>query len=243
MAHTSPNDFDRWVNDRLASLAPTPWQPDLQGRLADLHRVRTRTQRRRLRWTGAAVVATAVCVSLPVTRAFGARCVEACVYTTARMSQWWRAEEPAASAPKVVGATLGDLAPDLLGTRASGASLSLASLRGHVVVVNFWATWCGPCLGEIPLLNALQTRLGSQGLDVVGVSLDQEGWPALTSFIDHQAMTYPVVLGSDDIAASYGGVAALPATFVIDRDGVIVAKVEGPIRPGVYDELLQRLLK
>jgi len=243
MAHTDPTAVDRWVDDRLATLTPAAWQPDLPERLAELHRRHAQRRAHQLRWTAAALIVTAVCVSLPVTRAIGARCVGACVYATTRVGQWWGVDEPAATAPKSVGATLGDLAPDDLGAGANGSALSLASLRGHVVVVNFWATWCEPCRNEIPLLNALQSSYGSQGLNVVGVSLDQQGWAAITPFLVEQPATFAITSGTDDIAAAFGGVSALPATFIIDRDGVIAAKILGPIRAGVHDELIQKLLR
>jgi thiol-disulfide isomerase/thioredoxin len=243
MAHIDPTPVDRWVDDRLATLTPAAWQPDLPGRLAELHRRQAQRRAHQLRWTAASVVVIGVCVSLPVTRAFGARCVGACVYATTRVTQWWGADEPAAAAPKVVGATIGDLAPDNLGTGANGSPLSLASLRGHVVVLNFWATWCEPCRSEIPLLNALESVYGSQGLRVVGMSLDKEGWAAITPFLAEQAATYSITAGTDDIADAFGGVSALPMTFIIDRDGVIAAKVVGPIHAGVHDELIQKLLR
>jgi thiol-disulfide isomerase/thioredoxin len=243
MAHIDPTAVDRWVDDRLATLTPAAWQPDLPGRLAEFHRRHAQRRAHQLRWTVAAVVVIAVCVSLPVTRAFGARCVGACVYATTRVGQWWGADEPAATAPKVVGGTIGDLAPDNLGAGSNGSPLSLASLRGHVVVLNFWATWCEPCRREIPLLNALESGYSSQGLNVVGVSLDKEGWTAITPFLAGQAATYSITAGTDDIAAAFGGVSALPVTFIIDRNGVIAAKVLGPIGAGVHDELIQKLLR
>jgi cytochrome c biogenesis protein CcmG/thiol:disulfide interchange protein DsbE len=150
---------------------------------------------------------------------------------TSRVAQWWRADEPGAAVPRVVGAAVGDLAPDLVGLDSQGAPIHLSSHRGRVVVLNFWATWCGPCLAEIPLLNDLQARYGSQGVDVIGVSVDEGGWPVVAPFADKLKIAYPLALSNDEVAAAFGGLSEVPATFVIDREGRIVIK-----RVGVLSE-------
>src|SRR5262245_1203877 len=181
---------DHWVDERLATLEPAAdWQPSGTPHLGRLHTRARGLRTRRLRRLGLVVVVTIVFVAVPVTRAFGARCLEACAIATSRVAQLWRAEEPAAARPKIVGATIGDLAPDNLGTTADRAVVSLASLRGRVVIVNFWATWCAPCRGEMPLLDALQARYGVHGFEVVGISLDEDGWPAITRFLDEQRVS------------------------------------------------------
>ena len=238
-----PEVTDRWVDERLATLTPAgEWEPDA-ARLSALRTRRAALQARRLRWTAGSLVIALVFVAVPVTRAFGTRCLEACAYATAQVAQLWRADEPAAATPKVFGAGVGDLAPDNLGVGPAGMPVSLASLRGHVVIVNFWATWCGPCRSEVPLLNALRARYGAQGLDVVGVSLDDDGWPAIKSFTNGVPVAYSLTLGTDGVSTEFGGVKELPATFVIDRDGVIAAHMTGPLREGTYDQLIERLLR
>jgi thiol-disulfide isomerase/thioredoxin len=241
MTILQPLDDGRWVDDRLSALAPVhDLQPNATGLLPRLHARRAALRARRLRWTGAVAAIVVIVVSVPVTRAFAARCLEACV---SGVSQLWRADEPLANAPKVTGFELGSLAPDVAGTDEAGRPVSLIARRGHVVVVNFWATWCGPCRAETPVLNSLVDRYGARGLDVIGVSLDQDGWTAIKPFVESQSVTYPMVLGNDAVAATFGGVPELPATFVIDPDGVIVAKLVGQMREGQYEALFAKILR
>src|SRR6185295_8290037 len=221
MAHTELPDIDRWVDEHLASLTPAPWQPDASARLAELHRHRAIRAARRLRWAGAAVVITVVSVSLPVTRAFGERCVGTCVNATKLVGQWLRVDEPAAAQPAVVGAALGNIAPDLVGMDSQGKPVHLSSLRGRVVVLNFWATWCGPCVAEVALMNDLRTRFGAQDLAVVGVSMDADGWASVGPFAAAHSIDYALAVGDDNVADSYGGVGQLPTTFILDREGRI----------------------
>lgn len=233
---------DRFVDERLAALEPSVAGIDVQARLADAHAQESASRVRRIRWSVAGVAAAIVFVAVPGTRAFGARCVEACVNATTRVTQFWRADEPEANAPRVVGPTLGDIAPDLVGTDSRGQDVRLSSLRGRVVVLNFWATWCGPCRAEVPLLNDLQSRLGAQNVAVVGVALDAGGWNAIRDFAGGTPIDYSVALGNDDVSDAYGGVNALPMTFVIDRSGLIVIKHKGPVT-GTFDEQVSKMLE
>src|SRR5436190_19455877 len=144
MANPELVDVDRWVTDRMAALTPSnEWKPSAANQLVEATARRHSRHALRRRWTTAAAAATVLFIAIPTTRAFGARCIETCVSLTTRVSQLWRADEPEAGKPRVVGATLGDLAPDLLGTDAQGVAVHLSSLRGQVVILNFWATWCG----------------------------------------------------------------------------------------------------
>ncbi len=108
-----------------------------------------------------------------------------------------------------------------------GKTVQLSDFKGKVVVLDFWATWCPPCRAEIPDFIALQNQYRDKGLVVVGVSLDQGGPGVVSSFAKSQGMNYPVVMGTDDVAALYGDIQAIPTTFVIDRSGKVVAKHEG----------------
>lgn len=105
---------------------------------------------------------------------------------------------------------------------ADGKALELKSLTGKVVVVNFWATWCPPCRAEIPGMQEVYEKYKSKGLEIVGVSLDRDGWRAVTPFLQKTKMTYPVVMGGQEVAEAYGGISAIPTSFVIDRKGKIV---------------------
>jgi len=244
MTNPDHDETAQWVTGRMAALTrDDDWHPDVAVGLAAFHTRSVALRARRVRRFGLGAVAVIVFLAMPVTRALGARCLDACVNVTTRVTQFLRGDEPEAAAPKTVGARIGDIAPDALGADRTGAPRTMSSLGGRVVVVNFWATWCVPCRTEIPLLNDLQARYGSEGLEVIGISLDQEGWTAIESFRRDQPITYAVTLGSDEVAAPYGGVGAVPATFIVNRSGLIVAKMIGPIREGMYDELLARLLR
>lgn len=110
-----------------------------------------------------------------------------------------------------------------------GREVSLASYKGKVVLLNFWATWCTGCKQEIPWFIDFQTKYKADGLVILGVSLDDEGWKVLKPYLEEHPMNYTVVLGNDDIANLYGGVDALPATLLIDRDGKVVSSHNGVV--------------
>ncbi|HUB05394.1 MAG TPA: TlpA disulfide reductase family protein [Myxococcales bacterium] len=115
--------------------------------------------------------------------------------------------------------------PDL-----DGQAVSLASYRGRVVVLNFFATWCFPCLGQIPLLEALQEEHGADGLQVIGVGLDREAELVLRPFKDFYKLPYPLLVGADrfaDAGLPFAPIHTLPTTFVIGRSGTVLASWEG----------------
>lgn len=122
-----------------------------------------------------------------------------------------------------------------------GNDLSLASLKGKVVVVNFWATWCEPCRFEIPEMIGFQEKYAAKGFTILGVAMDDEGKSVVQPFVEKtqfdvnghsMTMNYPIVLGNDDIASKFGGLIGLPITIVITRDGKIhkrfIGQVTGP---------------
>ncbi|MGH9356946.1 MAG: TlpA family protein disulfide reductase [Terriglobia bacterium] len=121
-------------------------------------------------------------------------------------------------------------APDFSLTDVSGRNLNLADYRGKVVLLDFWATWCGPCRMEIPGFVQLQRQYGSQGFQVIGISMD-DSVPPVLAFYKQFSMNYPVAMGNAKLAALYGGIIGLPTTFLIGRDGRIYDKV-----PGAVDE-------
>lgn len=118
-------------------------------------------------------------------------------------------------------------APDFTLPTLTGDSLRLSEMKGQIVVLNFWATWCAPCLEEIPDLIALHEELHPHGLSVVGVSLDEEGEALVRPFVERFGITYPVPLDDGAVAEAYGGVWALPTTYVIDPEGQIMRRVIG----------------
>ncbi|HEY3975359.1 MAG TPA: cytochrome c biogenesis protein/redoxin [Candidatus Sulfotelmatobacter sp.] len=118
-------------------------------------------------------------------------------------------------------------APDFTLESLDGKNLSLSDLRGKAVLLNFWATWCGPCKIETPWLVELQNKYGAQGLQVIGVAMDDSGKDDIAKFAKDMGMNYPVLLGKEAVGDAYGGVPALPESFFIGRDGKIVDKIVG----------------
>ena len=102
---------------------------------------------------------------------------------------------------------------------ANGTAVKLSDYRGKVVLLNFWATWCGPCTLEIPWFIEFEQQYKTQGFAVVGVSMDEEGWNAIKPYMASHKMNYRVLLGDDSVSQLYGGVDSLPTTFLIDRQG------------------------
>ena len=117
-------------------------------------------------------------------------------------------------------------APGFALTDFSGQSLTLDRFRGKVVLLNFWATWCAPCQVEIPVFAAWQRKYGPQGLQIIGISMDDDAGPARRLAARLQ-LNYPVAIGDERLGTRYGGVLGLPSTFLIDRDGVIRAQFQG----------------
>ena len=124
---------------------------------------------------------------------------------------------------------------DLIMEDLNGGTLSMADLRGKVTLVNYWATWCGPCRHEIPQLVALQDRYGDQ-LQVIGVSTDEGDLANVRAFAEEFQMNYPVVMATAEINRQFPGVFALPTSFVVDTEGRIVQTHVGLINPAVLEQ-------
>jgi len=133
-------------------------------------------------------------------------------------------------------------APNFSLKTADGKTVELKKLQGKVVVVNFWATWCGPCKAEIPGFLEVYQQYKSKGLEIVGVSLDQSGWDVVKPFVEKAKITYPVVVGDGKLANAYDGIEAIPTTFIVDKKGNITKKHVGYMSKDDLQKLIAGLL-
>jgi len=132
-------------------------------------------------------------------------------------------------------------APPISLTDIEGKKLDLADYKGKVVVLDFWATWCGPCRIEIPGLIELQNKYANRGFSVIGISMDDESG-SVVEFYKEFKMNYPVAVGNQGVGELYGGIFGLPTTFLIGRDGRIYAKHTGATGVDVMEDEVQQLL-
>lgn len=133
-------------------------------------------------------------------------------------------------------------APDFALKDENGVTVRLSDYRGKVVLLNFWATWCGPCKIEIPWFVQFESRYKDRGFAVIGISLDEGGWDDVKPYLRRINVNYRVLMGNDEVARRYGGVEALPTSFLIDRDGRIAATHVGLVSKQDYETDIGALL-
>jgi cytochrome c biogenesis protein CcmG, thiol:disulfide interchange protein DsbE len=118
-------------------------------------------------------------------------------------------------------------APQFSFQSLEGKTVAMKDLANKVVVVDFWATWCGPCREEIPHLNKLYSELKGKGFEIVGISMDEGGTDVVKDFAKELRIQYPIVMGNEKDAEAFGGILGLPTTFIIDRQGNVAKKYIG----------------
>lgn len=126
---------------------------------------------------------------------------------------------------------------------SSGAAVKLADYKGKVVLLNFWATWCGPCQIEIPWFIEFEQKYRDRDFAVLGVSFDDDGWISVRPYMTTHKINYRVMIGSDHLSQLYGGVDALPTSFIIDRSGRIAATHVGLVDKRDYQNEILKLLE
>ncbi|MFZ0593710.1 MAG: TlpA disulfide reductase family protein [Bryobacteraceae bacterium] len=133
-------------------------------------------------------------------------------------------------------------APDFTLTGANGQPVTLSAYKGKVVLLDFWATWCGGCKVEIPWYIEFYKRYRSQGLAVIGVSMDEEGMKVVKPFLRQKGIEYPVVIGNEALAQRYD-LTSMPMTLLIDRTGKIAVSHTGVVDKEGFKSHIRELLK
>ncbi len=132
-------------------------------------------------------------------------------------------------------------APGFVRSDLNGQRIDLRALRGKVVLLNFWASWCGPCQVELPAFQSWQTKYDSSGLQVITVAMDDDTGP-VTAVVKKLQLRLPVVMGDDELGKMYGDILGLPITFLISRKGMLVERVEGAADISTLETKVRMLL-
>ncbi len=140
------------------------------------------------------------------------------------------------------GQLIGNLAPNFELPALDGKKLKLSDLRGKAVLLNFWATYCGPCKIEMPWFVELQKEYGPQGFQIVGVAMDDASTEEIAKFTKEMGVNYPILIGEESVGQKYGGVGVLPTTFFLDRDGRLIAREFGLQSRSVFVDHIKKAL-
>jgi len=228
-----------WVDERMSALNPeNSWQPNLAAGLA-----RLRAMRRTNSWTGRTLiwaaatigVIVAFMIALPSPQVLAHKCVECSV------AVWQSLAAPYATTSLQLAANRKPAA-DFQLTGADGKDVRLSDLKGKVVLVNFWATWCEGCQVEIPWFIEFQKRYGSEGLVVIGLSMDDDGWRSVRPWIKEKNVNYSIVISEPEVAKQYD-LQTMPLSVLIDRQGRIAATDSGIVNKAETENNISLLLK
>ncbi|HZN54886.1 MAG TPA: TlpA disulfide reductase family protein [Candidatus Polarisedimenticolaceae bacterium] len=144
--------------------------------------------------------------------------------------------------PPAAAAASGKMAPEFELRDLDGKPFQLSATKGSVRLVDFWTTWCAPCREEIPMFKELHAAYGGKGFTLIGIAMDDEGVDAVKPFAEKNAIPYTTLIGSEDVATSFGGVVGYPTKFLIDRDGKIVETWVGPVPKTILEKHIRALL-
>jgi peroxiredoxin len=241
MEKTSALNLDRWVDEHLGMLSlPEDWCPNVNHGLAVLRQFKSARNRvaRGSIWIG--VAAATVCVFLavlPQPSVLAHRCIDCSV------ALW----QDLATVTSPLDANLTPTAsrkpaPEFTLNDSAGNSVNLSSLRGKVVLLNFWATWCGGCQIEISWFMEFQARYKNDGLAVIGISTDDDGWKSVSPYMKEKKLNYTIMVDDAKVGKLYG-LDSMPMTILIDRDGKIAAKHVGLVSKSEYKAEIETVLR
>jgi len=243
MANNNRSNVEDWVEQRLAALQQYDlWQPDAARAFSQLRqRVGTKSTWSPVVACCSIALATASLVvfllASPGPRVFAQRCVDCSLALWESLS---RGDTSAASA-QIEAQHDRKPAIDFTLNDAAGKPIRLSSFSGRVVLLNFWATWCGGCKTEMPWFVDLQTQFRDRGLNAIGVAMDEDGWKSVRPYLAEHGVNYAIVLGTEQLGRQYG-VQAMPVTMLIDRKGKIAVTHVGLITKSQYQSEIAQLL-
>lgn len=231
-----------WVDGQMAKLNPDAgWQPNTARALARLQEERGAARAYGRNWTllkvAGAVLACACLLAIPAARMLTHRGRNYAV-------TFWQSLSISGSvgASNLVPEKDRKMAADFALDDASGKRIKLSGLKGKVVLLNFWATWCHGCGIEIPWFIGFESKYKNDGFAVVGVSMDDDGWKSVQAYVEERKMNYTVVIGNQELGKSYE-LGSMPMTLLIDRKGKIAATHVGVVSKSDCENEIESLLK
>jgi len=247
MDQSDERELDRAIAERFSAFRVNDdWRPNVERSLAKL-RQRQRESASKRRMAMLLVFAIASCISVaafPATRAFAEHAVSACVQQSSKLLAFL-VGDPSGPAPSstYIQPEARKTAADFIVRDASGKAIRFSDFRGKPVLLNFWATGSDPSKIEIPILMELQQAYRDRGLTVLGVSIEREGWNAVSPYMEKTKFNYPVMVAGGEVAALYGGLSTIPTTLLIDATGRIAAVHVGVCNRGEYEGEIDAVLK
>jgi cytochrome c biogenesis protein CcmG/thiol:disulfide interchange protein DsbE len=230
-----------WVDDRMSALnSGGNWQPNVHAGFARIQKLRGTAN-----WIGRRTIllpsatAVAICLSImayPSPKVFARRCIAECTAVLQNLSLSARAQTHLT--PENARYT----APDFILKDANDKNIALSEQKGKVVLVNFWATWCHGCQLEIPWFIEFQKKYEKQGLVVIGISMDNDGWKSVRPWLSEKRVNYPIVIGNQGLADRFG-LDGMPLTALVDRDGKIADVHLGVVDKDATEKKVQTLLQ
>jgi peroxiredoxin len=233
---------NRWVDERLSALnRGEEWRPNVNAAYSRLNELRATAgwvAKRGILVAAASVVAICLCVmAYPSPKVFAHRCLECTVAV-------WQSLAPSASIQaSLPPENARKAAPEFILNDSNDKAVSLLEQKGKVVLVNFWATWCHGCQLEIPWYVEFQKKYANQGLVVIGISMDDDGWKSVRPWLDEKKVNYPIVIGNESLGKQYGLDSEMPLTALVDRGGRIANLHTGVVDKAATEKEIQVLLQ